>query len=180
MTDIDIKHTFSKNSWHARLNRYIYGWSYVENVDCLCPYFWGTILAILALPLWLLCKGVGCVIDYIEDKGWRIPRPNISRNTKNKINNIIGYGFLGLLCTIFVVGIGFAIINYGIWEVLKWAGILLGVIGACFGVALFGICIYQRYQDWRDEHPRSRRPNIVIQYIKAKKDKHCPRVIWKN
>ena len=47
-----------KYSWHAKLNEYVWGDWYVRHATNLCPYFWGTVLACLVVPLVAMFKGI--------------------------------------------------------------------------------------------------------------------------
>ena len=170
----------SKNSWHARLNTYIFGEYYTRSVDCLCPYFWGTILAILCLPLWLIGHGIGYIIENFPETGWHAPKLNMSYDTKQKIGNIVGYGFLVFIAVIAIIGLTMAIIEYGIIHVVFWIGIGIGFICGFIVFASAMFWIKEKYDDWRSDHPKEHKPNLLVEFIKAKKNKHCPLITWEE
>ncbi len=169
----------NRNSWHAKINSFVYGWMYLDTVDCLCPYFWGTLLAILLSPLWVLGKGIGRVIDAIPDTNYQLP--SMSNKTKNKIG-------LGIAYTLFVLammGATFAILYsvymYGIIHVLFWIGVIAGITAGLVGLLYLAVLIKERYDDWRWDHPKEERvkkPNLFMEFVRAKKNKHCPLVEW--
>ncbi len=173
-----LGYKFSKNSWHAKLNKFIYGKWYLEGVDCLCPYFWGTILAGILLPLWLIGRGIGWIIDRVPSTNIKRPRLNISDRTKHIIGKVLGYSALFGFVTFITVAFGLFIIEFGIIHVLFWLGVGAGVIGASIGLAYVVIKIKERYEDWRYNHPKEKKPNLFIEMVKAKKNKHCPLVQW--
>lgn len=163
-----------RDSWHAKLNAFVYGSGYLESVDCLCPYFWGTLLAILISPLVLIGKGIAVCIGAIP----HVNVPSMDLKTKNKVSNIIGYGCLAFITTLVTALIVSALIEFGLMYVLYWIGVIAGVTGAVTGVVFFGIWIKYKYDDWRDDHPKEDKPNILMEFVKAKKNKHCPLVQW--
>jgi len=167
----------SKNSWHARLNEYIYGVYYIRNVDCLCPYFWGTILAMFALPLWLIGRGIGYIIDHTPDN-WHAPKINMSYDTKERLGNIMAYGFLIFMVSIMIIGLAMAIVEYGVIHVLFWVGVAVGFIGGIIGFIFLMSLVKGRYDDWRHDHPKEHKPNLFMEFVKAKKNKHCPMIEW--
>ena len=168
----------SNNSWHAKLNTFVYGYRYLDSVDCLCPYFWGTLLAILCVPVWLIGHGIARLLDVIDESGISLPRLNISYDTQRKIGLGVAYGLLFGA----VVGITFGILNaiteYGLINVLILIGLIALAVVGLIGLALLLINLAERYNDWRYDHPREKKPNLLMEFVKAKKNKHCPLVEW--
>ena len=188
-----------KNSWHAKVNKFIYGSYYLEDVDCLCPYFWGTIIAMFAVPIWLTGYGIAKIIDTIEDQGWSLPKRRhifvsknqgwslpkrrhifVSKNQKDIIGKIIGYSFLFIIASMITIAIGLAIIEYGLAHVLFWTGVVLGVVGAFIGIVFLAVYLKERYDEWHDSNTiaTQKKPNLLVEMFKAKKNKHCPLVSW--
>ena len=50
---------FSKNAWHVKLFKWIYGTDPTKTFKTMCPYFWSFVFTILFLPLILLIKLFG-------------------------------------------------------------------------------------------------------------------------
>lgn len=168
----------SKNSWHARVNKFIFGEDYLESVDCLCPYFWGTILAIVAVPLWLIGHGISRIIDAVENTGFTFPQLHVNITVKRIIARTIGYTSLFSFVGIIAYMIGLAIIKYGIVLVLIWLGLAVGIFAGFCGL-VYGISLLkEKYDEWRLGHPKEKKPNLLIEMFKAKKNKHCPLVSW--
>ena len=167
-----------KNSWHARVNKFIFGEDYLESVDCLCPYFWGTILAIVAIPLWLIGHGISRIIDAVENTGFTFPQLHVNRTVKRIIVATLGYTSLFSFVGIIAYMIGLAIIKYGIIHVLVWLGIAVGVVGLFVGTVFVISNIKERYDEWRLGHPKEKKQNLLVAMFYAKKNKHCPLVSW--
>lgn len=168
----------SKSSWHVNVNDYVYGYGYTAGVHSLCPYFWKTIIAIIFLPLVAICR---ITSDKIDESDVSIPNipisiPSISDQTKS----YIGKGFL--VTFILLIGIGLAQAGDSIgWFTLATIILgVLGVLGAIFGIVFLVVCLEEKYSDWRYEHPKNGKPykepkpNILLEYIKAWKNKNCP------
>lgn len=157
----------SKNSWHARINTYVFGSFYIDGVDCLCPYFWKTIVALLVSPLVF-------AINRVEDLGIEVP--SMSTDMQNRVGRIVMW-----------VAFGAIIIGSFIFAILDWEKFIIGVIiigvvtGSVTGFMYGGIWIKNKWEDWRYDHPkekRERRPNLMVEFIRAKKNKHCPLITW--
>jgi len=176
--DNQKQYTWSPKSWHAKLNRYIYGKNYLDGVDCLCPYFWGTILAGILLPFFMIGKGIAFVIDHIPAVNIDLPTIDMSYKTRNRIGSVVLYGLLGILVSVLIFGLYLAIIKLGLIVVLIVIGSVAGVIAGIIGLIFLGYWIRDKYEDWRYDHPKEDKPNLLIEFIKAKKNKHCPLVKW--
>lgn len=166
----------SKGSWHVRLNDYIYGYGYTASVHSLCPYFWKTILAIILLPLVAICRVTASKIDESDLSMPNNPIPSISDQTRS----YIGKGLLVMV--ILMIGIGLSQVgdSMGWFTLAKIILAILGVIGAIFGFVYLIVCLEEKYSDWRYEHPKKDKPykepkpNILLEYLKAWKNKNCP------
>jgi cytochrome c biogenesis protein CcdA len=148
----------------------VFGRFYIKNVDCLCPYFWGTILALIALPIVLIGKGI--------DKIPHVNFPHVNDERRRQLGSIGAYVFIGLLSFFVSAIITLMLIKYGLITVLFWVGVIGGVFGSLIGLVFLGAFLKQEYDDWRNEHPKQDRPNLLLEFIKAKKNKHCPLVNW--
>lgn len=169
----------NRNSWHAKLNIFVYGWSYLDSVDCLCPYFWGTLLAIFLSPWWALGKGLARTIDAIPETNYQLP--SMSDETKDKV----GLGIAYSVFTLAIMGITFSILHniavHGLIHVLWVIGVIALVTGVVVGFIIGCAFAKWKYDDWRSEHPKEekeKRENLLMEFIKAKKNKHCPLVEW--
>lgn len=174
-----------KNAWHAKLNDYVYGNNYSYYSTNLCPYFWGTILAIISLPLVICGKGMNSAIDNTDVHMPSVDLPSVDLpSISDETLTNIGKGLL-----IVVLGVA-SVILYYIGEAVSWynfflgLGIILGVVGAIVGIILSSIWLQDKYRDWRREHPKPYKPyveptpNMLLEYLKAWKHNHCPMLQW--
>ncbi len=159
-----------RNSWHGKLNSFTWGKGYLEDVDCLCPYFWGTVAAILGFPLTLLAKGIIYLIEHIPSTNWSAP--TISENTRHKIAVVTAYSGLALGVYILTYIIVSSIVTFGLLQTLIWIGIVTGIVAL---VVVFSVGVVKIIESLER---REKRPNLLIEMFKAKKNKHCPLVSW--
>lgn len=170
---------FSKKSWHAKLNKMIIGESYLNNVDCLCPYFWGTLACIGIFPLFLMYKGIEKGLQALPKTN--IKMPNISRCTKDKLQMIVAYSALILAVTSVSALVTSKIIELGVWEVLLWTGLIAGIIVILGGCIVGAVKLAEHIERWYNNKPKKeKKPNLLLEMIKAKKNKHCPLLRWKE
>ncbi len=52
-------YTFSKNAWHVKLFKWVYGTDPTQTFHTMCPYWWSSVATILFLPLILFVKMFG-------------------------------------------------------------------------------------------------------------------------
>ncbi len=52
-------YTFSKNAWHVRLFKWIYGTNPTQTFNTMCPYFWSMVATFVFFPLILIIKMFG-------------------------------------------------------------------------------------------------------------------------
>ena len=176
----------NRNSISARVYRNFYETSNMP--ESLCPYFWKLVAAwpvtILFLPL-LLPFWIGDKFN--KDKSNRMPFP--------------AQAFIGLifyLLSYFLFCIGVTITSFWItyseksdWYpryVLGWFAI--GVIAIC--LIIYGIMEWkkqlhikkiERRYDAEGNYIHSEeeeKPNIIVEFVKAKYNKYCPKIDWKN
>ncbi len=163
---------FSKKSWHAKLNRFTWGSDYLDNVDCLCPYFWGTICAIMGIGLTLLAKGIKYAVENFPRTNWTLP--SFSEETKHRCSMFTAYTMVGLAGFGATYGFLWSVATYGIIHTLFWIGVFVGIFFALVGLALLLIKIAEKINN------REKRPNILMEMIRAKKNKHCPLLQWND
>ena len=159
-----------RNSWHGKLNQFTWGKGYLEDVDCLCPYFWGTVAAIVGFPITLLAKGLIYTIEHIPSTEWTTP--SISEESKDKVLKFTGFSMLWLAVFGISYGITHSIVYWGLLHTLVWIGIFVGI-----GAGILGLTIaISKLIDIINK--REKRPNLLVEMFKAKKNKHCPLVSW--
>lgn len=142
----------SVNSWHFRIYNYVNG--YPSHIS-LCKYFWSAIGSTLILPLVAL---------------WRL----FSVDTQDKITLSICIGVL----------VAFNIA----WAWFNWLALLsvYGGIGAMLGI-IYGVnWLKNKFYHPKPKPPKAKKPktvkakhpNIVLEYLKARKRKVCPIIEW--
>jgi hypothetical protein len=150
----------SKNSWHYKLNKLaqtgacydlIYGMS-------LCQYFWYTVSAILKI-LGVICGGVFL------------------------LGLMLGFLYLFVITPInslsyLLIGVGFdANIEQGLvfltmeLAFVSFAGLLAALRGE---MAVFPKWL--KFKTIKPKQKKESKPNLIVEYIKAKKAKVCPLV----
>ena len=77
---------FSKNAWHVKLFKWIYGTDPTNTFKTMCPYFWTFIVTILLLPLILLLKLFGKGGSKLISKAESRKRDITTRNEKKLLD----------------------------------------------------------------------------------------------
>lgn len=151
----------SKKSWHY----WFYSKFYWRTPTNLCPYFWKTVLSIvLLLPLFIFCIPLrtGSHIFDCKDgkKGtiWEVFGAAVA-------TNIAAFLFVGMVAFWWVV-------QKSTWWSVGFVG--YGVTGTI--LLFFVVDKIQRSIKWK----KSGRPNILKEFIKAKKQKYCPVIEWED
>jgi hypothetical protein len=163
-------------SWHAQYYIHFYGTHYLP--VSFCKYFWLLLVAVLAFPL---------VFPVF-----------IANRFIHKFSGEEDYIFpdwTGILYTALVGGIGIAIEDKTIhaknfWYIYAEGTLWLWIV--LIGIAIFvGICfllclIEDHYRQKRkskrvDENgkPLPKKPNLLVEGIKAFFGKYCPKITWK-
>lgn len=147
--------TFSRRSWHRRLHDYAY---LSDPPRSLCPYSWRILFAVLFAPLW-------------PPVAWLDRKHGVDTPFPLRVST--GAAFLTIAC----------LIVYGI------VGIVLAH-GLIFSTILFtgtGLSVYAMLKIipwWFDRRRANRRPKVerepslVVETIKAAKQKVCPLIDW--
>lgn len=175
------------NSIHAKL----YCWFYGKHKEYdlpknLCPYFWKVVLAwILILPYAVFCTPF-ILTSELFSKSYK--------NGDNKFGERIGMSFIIyiFLFALFILGVGVGALfttylkgslfaNMMPGAILLW-GVLI-VIGIYHGIKY----LVQVIRDSRkvyDEHGYrvypEKKPNLVVEFVKAKYNSYCPKIDWEN
>ena len=178
----------NQNSVSAKL----YKWAYDTHLlpESLCPYFWklvfAWVLAIILSPFWLATTLFSKVTKEFEDATMWFS---------------IAVGLFIYAMLFFIIGFGFFISSYWITYYTGTLGHGLFIAGATvtvvsiIGLFTWGIIIlkdklnekHHRYV-WDDNtndyilNPNYKEPkaNIIVEFIKAKYNKYCPKIDWTN
>lgn len=172
----------SKNSWHAKLYNLTYSTVLPKN---LCPYFWKVMLALILFfpfaaiftPLkifWLIKNKINKdeMPDEISDDGF--------------LSELLAMALVldaALFCLFSMVYMWFGNVfdkKNTVFEVFGWLGYLIIFVG--FIVFVVEKIKERREENWvySDEPYKEKQPNILKEFVKAKYNKYCPQIEWKN
>ena len=180
---------------HNSLSARLYRWFYITDhmPPTLCPYFWKLVLMwILILPYSFLCLPLIIVKQDEEILEWRV-RP------------IFGVVLYGVVFVTFLALFPLTYFIWGLFEVksvfLQWqvAGMLIWVIIIVYAIVWAIVKLNSRRKlarrrrqleyIWNDKgdyvlNPDyvhyEPRPNIIVEFIKAKYNKYCPKIDWED
>jgi len=178
----------NRNSISARVYRNFYETSNMP--ESLCPYFWKLVAAwpvtILFLPL-LLPFWIGDKFTKSQDNNGRMPFP--------------AQAFVGLIIylaiyLIFCVGVTITSFWITYSEKSDWYGRYLvgwiAIVSTLICLIIYGIMEWrknlrikkiERRYDAEGNYIHSyeeEKPNIFVEFVKAKYNKYCPKIDWKN
>lgn len=139
---------FSKNSWHYKLNRWMYDETF--NNTSLCPYFWLTVLSVLITPVVFVWKTMG--------NTWHDRVFFMCKCIFFCFAVIVIFALLvgGILVTIFVLGMYYGLIVF-VDKAKNWE---------------------EKKNKNKIPIEKSKQPSILVGYIKSKKQKICPKLEW--
>jgi hypothetical protein len=175
------------NSLSARVYRNFYETSHMP--ESLCPYFWKLVAAWpltilfspLLIPFWIADKFKG------DNDNTRMPFP--------------AQAFVGLilylaLYLIFCVGVTISSFWITYSKDSSWYGRYLvgwiGIVSTLIFLIIYGIMEWkkqlhikkiERRYDAEGNYIHSEeeeKPNILVEFVKAKYNKYCPKIDWKN
>jgi hypothetical protein len=171
----------SKNSISAKL----YQWFYLTNnlPNNLCPYFWKLLLMyVLIIPYFIV--SLPCLIsdykEYFDSKKyyWQ------SFNERF----FVGLAFYFILFIIFLMltALSHIFINYtkdSLFFYFSMVGFCFWLLGIVFLIIHLITSIsnkikYRRNLINDDDDDNEKKPNIVIEFIKAKYNNYCPKIDW--
>lgn len=153
----------SKKSWHFWLYKQFFPVSSysMRKMDNLCPYFWKVVLCILILPVsFVLALPALIFMLFFIDSENREP-----------LGDVVGKGF-----AVWVV-LGLLISMVAMFFSNNKAIEAFGLVGWVFGgVLLLGAIISAVYDKLKNRV--SSKPTLLGEFLKAKKNKYCPKIQW--
>lgn len=164
----------NSKSWYIWLYRSTYGvWGLPDN---LCPFFWGLLFSIIAIPVtWTIH-----VIKLFTERG------------EPEQHNALGFGTVITFIS-FLIGCAYIPVNergyYSHWILIYFKG-----LGSFFAIAagLFIVFLIFYYlseliksikskrpvKEYNHEDIKPKRTNLLFAFIKAKLGKYCPKIEW--
>ena len=143
---------FNRDSWHYKL--FLWGYRDEPRYLSLCEYFWRVITVIPGSPLLILRR-------LLSKKWW-----NISFARQDRIMNIVIYLSLAFATIIWVLVVG-------LWSALA----VWGAVGVIAVVRKLVFHFYHPKQKFHESKVNTD-PNILWEYLKAKKNRVCPIIEW--
>lgn len=151
-----------RTSWHAKFYKAIY----VTNTlpTNFCPYFWKLVLAVITLPITSV-SFLGRCTSFGDRFSW-------------------------IFITAFIEGIIFSVglllsMMFGLispTSKINWHEFLIangmGIAG-CATIALF-VYLIDKLSKREHKAAKEKQPNILVEFVKAKKNKHCPMIEWED
>lgn len=148
----------------------LYRWFYATNdlPDNLCPYFWKLVLMyVVLIPYSIISIPAICVEIYDYRKDW-MSYQDMAPTLVKPLASILFYGVLMLLGTMLYPLFGdeaeLLQIAYVLWAIVF---IVLCIIG------------YNWYEYKQPKPKKEKSPSIVVEFVKAKYNKYCPKIDWK-
>ena len=163
----------NKKSWHCKLYKWAYSRADNRLPKNLCNYFWSVMFAVITLPITVVSVFIDNISDYFER---------------------LGVSVLLYICSIAVWFIGFILLRltcdptfsskHTVFENYShnWIAYAALPVGAALTwLVMYAISLLFKWTDnlhWNDRGKVEKQPNIMVEYLKAKKEKACPFIDW--
>jgi hypothetical protein len=178
---------------HNSISARLYRWFYMtqDMPQTLCPYFWKLVV------MWVFIAPVGL-----------ISLPLVMAKEKADDWQLRLLGGIVLWGIVFVAFLAIFPVTYLFWgwfnpnttfRIWQGIGILIWMITITSSIVFIILHIYKKSRDKKrrnqqeyiwdhngdyvlnpDYVPYEEKPNIIIEFIKAKYNKYCPKIDWKN
>lgn len=150
----------NKNSWHFKLNMWFKSGNIWKIPTSLCPYFWTTVMHIFLIVIAVL---------FVCSLGFMFGAP-LLMNT-------------GLVVFLGITSVFWQYVVATVLGIVSTAAFIAFLAFVAFSIIYGGHHLQLMYSDYKtrkgDEReaaglPRYKEPNILIAFIKARKEKLCP------
>lgn len=177
------------NSLNAKLYCWFYGKDKYNLPNNLCPYFWKLVLAwVLVAPYSLFCTLYILTYEVFDNK-----YENGDHKTGERLGiSVLFYGIIFILFLMINVIVR-VFVDYdpnSNFSNLLGPGIMIWVIVICVGVyegvnALVKHIKQSRIKYDKDGYriypeAKEKKPNLIIEFVRAKYGKYCPKIDWKE
>ena len=174
----------NKNSLNAKLYCWFYGVRSYELPSNLCPYFWKLVLAwILVLPYGLFCTPF-ILTHELSDKTYK--------NGESQFGERIGISVIMyiILFALFALGVtvGALFTTYakgGFFIQMLPVGIILWNLLVGIGIYHGVKALVQKLREPKKLYDENgyriypeKKPNLTVEFVKAKYNKYCPKITW--
>jgi hypothetical protein len=169
----------SVNTFHYKAVKYVLGEEYFLYRINLCKYFWSVVFSMLVIPIIVPIRTVVALTYNMKWPKVQWPTVNIPREKRKRIIFFVQVTWTGVM-------IGFMYNDFTSRQYF-WIPVLSFALGVLWSSQLFG----KRFADWELERARRRRqrpvkvpkpkePNLAWEYVKARKARICPYIVWEN
>lgn len=158
----------STNSWHSKLHEYMYAGDLPKS---LCPYFWKLVIGVLlVIPVTIIYLPFFLFYSPKKFDGlihWRLA---------------VGIGTANAICVL-VCGILWLIgIRTYLTEIFALIALLaIGIFTVIMTITGIGILVEKIPSKRKPRKPKLRKdpkPNLLLEFIKAKYERYCPKIYW--
>lgn len=162
------------NSNSAKLYRWFYGKEYMPSN--LCPYFWKLVVVyIFALPLLVLTLPYIILNLIIGDDD---PDTINSRILASVFMYMAAYLVIAMLSPIMLLFMKFPKHGTSYLHDLIVQGLSAWLVAIVAGIIYLIKVMYDKHNSNKFEEKPYKKPNIVIEMVKAKYNKYCPKIDW--
>jgi hypothetical protein len=159
----------STQSFHYRTVRYVMGENYFLYRLNLCKYFWTFVLSTFLIPFVLFKNFLEAAAYNINWPKVRLDWPKIKRGD--------------LIQKLALTGVNLTLIALEIYlHAWYWAVFLIAITVFIWFSRSFFRWSSNWELKWQREHPpkvkKPREPNLTLEYLKAKKGRFCPYIVW--
>ena len=161
----------NSNSFNARLYRWFYHKGTNQMPKSLCPYFWQLlIMYVFIVPYTLIA------LPYHLFNGWK----NYSF-VSGIVGSFVVYLFLfGIFSMIsFVTFLFIHLPEKSLWMNVCVFGFISWFFTICGLIIHFSPYLWNKLKIKPRETFTEKKPNLIIEFIKAKYNRYCPNITWK-
>ena len=165
----------NRNSISARVYREVYNTRHMP--ESLCPYFWKLVLAYplivvllpLLIPTWITLKLSGDESD----------APIGAKAVMGAI--LYGFGFMIFMIGVFISSFWITYyIKTTMYQFYICGGFITLILGVAGGYLLVkSLIVNRKYKRKFNNEYVEEKPNLIVEFVKSKYNKYCPKITWK-
>lgn len=166
----------NRNSISARVYREVYNTRHMP--ESLCPYFWKLVLAYplivvllpLLIPTWITLK-----FQDDADKDFPIGAKAVMGAL------LYGFGFVIFMIGVFISSFWVTYyIKTPMYQFYFCGGFITLILGVAGGYLLVkSLIVNRKYKRKFNNEYVEEKPNLIVEFVKAKYNKYCPKITWK-
>ena len=151
---------FSAKSWHRRVYDYVWGEYEISDYSpgiSLCRYFWRVVRATLYIPILWFFRNIAGVVGH--------------HKLSDLQKDMVAITLIITSPSVMIGAVGWALLTPLTNQIVGVLFFLIVVIGSPI---LTGVLYYLKHSH---SFPT---PNLLIEFVKAKKQRLCPIITWKD